>query len=227
MTFPILDTHEFTRRGDSIDGDEPVSGLSRLVTLLADPSGAIAWRLAGRSVLGADGSRTPYLDLDFSGTVRMHCVRCLEPVTVTLEERRGYRLVATEEQAEREDPDEDELDLLVSSRRFDLGALIEDEAIMALPAAPAHDDCQAPERATGSVRPVVASPTRPNPFAALGALRGAAAGPGAASAEPEPVGGDDAGTQSLAPDGTDAAGGGASQGGTDASGKGGRPRGAS
>lgn len=197
MTLPTLDTHEFTRRGDSIRGDVRVADLSRLVTLLADPSGTIAWQLSGRSVLGVDGSRTPYLDLGFSGMVRMHCVRCLEPVVVALDERRAYRLVATEDQAEREDPDEDEFDLLVSSRRFEFGPLLEDEAIMALPAAPSHRDCRAPEPSAGPPGALEAAPARPNPFAALDTLRGGAGPAGGVGAQPADGSGaapDEAGT---------------------------------
>jgi uncharacterized protein len=166
MTVPTIDTHEFTRRGDSAAGREPVAALERLASMLLAPDGTLDWRLGGRSELGADGARKAFLHLGVAGTVRMRCVRCLEPIEVALEVGRDYRLVATEEQAEREDADEESVDVLVASRRFDLGALVEDEAIMALPAAPRHADCTAPAAAAAQ------APT--GAFSRLADLRSAA-----------------------------------------------------
>ena len=75
------------------------------------------------------------------------------------------------------------MDLLVSSRRFDLAALVEDEAIMALPPAPRHDDCSAPAVADAPAAgegadagPGDAAPAPRNPFGALAALKGGAEG---------------------------------------------------
>lgn len=199
MTLPTLDTHEFTRRGDAVEGEAPVRSLERLATLLADASGALAWRLEGRSEVGADGSRRPFLDLAFSGRVRMHCVRCLEPVDVALDEHRAYRLVATEEQAEREDADEEEVDLLVSSRRFELGVLLEDEAIMALPPAPSHEDCRAPALPAEPADVAAGSPSRPSPFAALRAVLPGGGQPAGAGAGEGGTGGEAAGGPAAAP----------------------------
>lgn len=204
MPVPPIDTHEFTRRGDVADGRVPVAGCERLVSLLASDEGVLDWRLAGRSEVGSDGSRRAFLHLEVSGALVAHCVRCLEPVGVALEVGRDYRLVATEAQAEAEDADEDEVDLLVASRRFDLAALIEDEAIMALPPAPRHDDCRAPEPAAATAleaAPEVRSDAAPrrNPFAALAALRGAAeadAAPGTARPDGEAVAGEGGGSSS-------------------------------
>lgn len=174
MTLPTIDTHEFARRGDSASGRLAVAVLDRLGSMLIPADiDSIDWQLAGRSDLAADGSRQAYLRLGFSGGVAMRCVRCLEPVAIDLAVERDYRMVANEAQAEREDVDEDDHDLLVSSRQLDLQALIEDEAIMALPLAPSHEDCSSP---TAPAEPEVPS-DEPTPFAALAALR-ARGGPG-------------------------------------------------
>jgi uncharacterized protein len=167
MTLPTIDTHEFARRGDTAAGRLPLAALTRLGSMLISPDGALEWRLAGRSDLAPDGSRQAHLSLGVVGGVAMRCVRCLESVAVELAVAREYRMVASEAQAEVEDVDEDDHDLLVSSRHLDLEALIEDEAIMALPLAPRHDDCSAPE-----TPPEPETPTdEPTPFAALATLR--------------------------------------------------------
>jgi uncharacterized protein len=188
MTVPTIDTHEFTRRGDVAEGGVPLAELERLGSLLVADDGVLAWRLAGDSELGADGSRRAHLHLALSATLAMRCVRCLERIDVPLDVERDYRLVATEAQAEQEDVDEDEVDLLVGARHFDLAGLVEDEAIMALPPAPRHDGCSAPAAAAvdvDSVQSEAAAPAPRNPFAALGALRdGAEQRRGDASADP-------------------------------------------
>jgi uncharacterized protein len=188
MTVPTIDTHEFTRRGDVAEGRVPLAELERLGSLLVADDGVLAWRLAGDSELGADGSRRAHLHLALSATLAMRCVRCLERIDVPLDVERDYRLVATEAQAEQEDVDEDEVDLLVGARRFDLAGLVEDEAIMALPPAPRHDGCSAPAAAAidvDAVQSEAAAPAPRNPFAALGALRdGAEPRRGDASADP-------------------------------------------
>ena len=111
--------------------------------------------------------------------VRLRCVRCLEPVAVSLHEDRRYRLVGSEQQALAQDPEDDEFDLLAITPRLEAIELLEDELIMALPLAPRHDECRAPGPGAGSPAGRAAAegaapdgePERPNPFAVLARLR--------------------------------------------------------
>lgn len=178
MTLPLLDTQALTLKGETLRGHRLLTDMPRLADLLLDTDGGLDWQLSGRSELRADGSRQAFMSLGLQGELVLRCVRCLEPVRVTLDETRPYRLVPDEAQAAREDNEDDEHDLLVSSRRFDLAGLLEDEVIMALPPAPRHADCRAPAPRLSDVVP--ASPanldspepaSQPNPFAALAALR--------------------------------------------------------
>jgi uncharacterized protein len=145
MAIPVLDTHEFTRRGDSAAGTAPVAELPRLADAVLDPQAVLRWQVVGRSEVGVQGHRTGFLRLRIDGELPQRCVRCLEQVRVRVAIDRAFRLVGSEAQAEREDPDDDTCDVLVGSRHFDLGALVEDEAIMALPVAPRHDTCSMPQ----------------------------------------------------------------------------------
>jgi uncharacterized protein len=164
-----IDTTEFTRRGDAADGEWPVARLPRLASMLADDSGTVRWRLSGSVHQSVDGGRHRLLGLSLQTTVAMRCVRCLEPVAVPVAMQRDYRLVTSEGQAVREDPDDDDFDILVASPRFDVAELIEDEMVMALPFAPRHDDCQPPPVPAGEPEPL--DEPAPNPFAALQRLR--------------------------------------------------------
>lgn len=175
MSLPSIDTHEFCRRADTAGGTEPLSGLSRVVSLLADPQGDVSWQLTGRSAVRPDGSRLAFLELALQSTVTLRCVRCLEPVALALSEQRAYRLVGNEQQAAQEDAADDDYDILVASRRFDLAALVEDEMILALPPVPRHEHCQAPAAVVAGPASVgsamQAEPAPEHPFAVLSGLK--------------------------------------------------------
>jgi uncharacterized protein len=166
-----IDTAEFTRRGDAAEGDLPVARLGRLASLLARPDGSVHWTLAGEVRQLPDGGRRPFLALTARAEVTMQCVRCLEPITVPVEVGREFRLAVSESQAEREDMQDEQYDVLVGDRLFDIAGLVEDEAIMALPLAPAHADCQPPAPAAGPADPEPDDPPRENPFSVLQKLK--------------------------------------------------------
>jgi uncharacterized protein len=114
MILPPVDTHDFTRLGESASGRLTPEALPRLSSMLVSQDGELDWQLEGRSDLRADGSRESFLDLRFSARLTMQCARCLEPLEISLADRHTYRLVGSESQADREDADDDEHDLLVS-----------------------------------------------------------------------------------------------------------------
>ena len=94
-----------------------------------------------------------------------------DAVDVPLEVDREFRFVADEATAEALD-DESEEDLLALSREFDLHELIEDELLMALPVVPKHDECPTSVPLASSDDDFEeANAEKPNPFAALAALR--------------------------------------------------------
>ncbi len=96
---------------------------------------------------------------------------------VRIDEQRLFKLALTETQAEREDARADDYDVLAGSQRFDVLELVEDEAIMALPIAPRHDDCALPAQSAPEPaprRPRRKGPSadrRPNPFSVLAGLK--------------------------------------------------------
>jgi uncharacterized protein len=107
--------------------------------------------------------------------VPLECQRCLDTVDTPLEIDRHFVFVANEEAAAALDEDEDEADVLVLSRHFDLIELIEDELLLALPVVPRHDSCPRALTPGGSVAPTAIEPPpvdeRPNPFAVLATLK--------------------------------------------------------
>jgi len=171
----VVDSRELTRTVRTLEGSFEVRRLERLASLLSRDEGSLAWGAQGARRLRADGGHEELLHLGLDGQVTMQCVRCLGDVPVAIHVDRDFRLVGSEAQAAREDAEESELDVLVGGARFDLGELIEDEAIMALPPIARHEACVLPEGAGESGPGQAADPSpreeRANPFAALAALK--------------------------------------------------------
>lgn len=176
----IIDTAELTRTGGVLEGDFGADELPRLASSLANDDFRLAWRASGARRAHPEGGADDLLHLSFAGDVTMQCVRCLGDVPVHLEGDRHFRLVASEAQAAREDADDADYDVLMGGKRFDLGELVEDEAIMALPPVVRHEHCELPAGADaaadgdGSEAPGERADEGAEgilPFAALAALK--------------------------------------------------------
>lgn len=163
-----IDTSRLARSGETLGGELAVEGLARLASLLASPQGSIRWSLRGWRSAPAQGGHDDFMELVFSASLHPACVRCLEPVEVAVADTRRYRLVDSETEAERLDPDDEEYDVLAGGARFDLDALIEDEAILALPPMARHSHCE-PAAPPSDAAPEAEAPQKP--FAALRRLR--------------------------------------------------------
>jgi uncharacterized protein len=174
-----IDTGEFARRGSGLSAQQTPDEFPRLREMLVDGAGAIDWSLTGERRVRPEGGADLFMRLKLRGEVSLACIRCLQPVRARFDEERLFKLALTETEAEREDARVDEYDVLAGNPRFDVLELVEDEAIMALPIAPRHDDCSLPAR-TGQGEDVAhadgaheedSADSRPNPFAALARLK--------------------------------------------------------
>lgn len=179
---PWIDTVEFARARSSLSGRVRVAGLPRLADMLADDRGELEWKLDGERRPRAEGGADSFLRLSLAGSAVLSCVRCLEPVECPVAADRLFKIAATETQAEREDAESEDFDVLAASPRFDVLGLVEDEAIMALPIAPRHERCGLPAGG-GAAADEAPEPKRPNPFEVLRGLAPRAAGTGAGAGE--------------------------------------------
>jgi uncharacterized protein len=167
-----LDVKAFAEEGGELAGEEPLRDHARL---LSETQGRGAERPVTWSATAE--VRNPrhvqpeiWLHLKAAGRLSLTCRRCLMPVDVPVAVDRSFRFVADEETAAAQDDQSDE-DVLALSRNFDLVQLVEDELLMELPIAPAHETCPpvhvevADENFEGS------SARHENPFAVLGRLK--------------------------------------------------------
>lgn len=150
------------RRG--FEGRVRLASLERLADLLAEPEGEAAFSLDfDRDALGV-----PYVGLVVTAELPLLCQRTLERflLPVRVEQRMGLMRSEAEEAAL---PPGYEPLLLDESGELRTLDLVEDELILAVPVVPVMPGTEAVEREWGDGEAV--EPERPNPFAALAALK--------------------------------------------------------
>ncbi|MDR5814031.1 YceD family protein [Caballeronia sp. LZ033] len=208
-----LDIFEFATSGRQAAGALRISQMPRMlaevpsdvsdVSDASDASGnpaageddtVFTWQAEGSTQpeLQDDGVEAPqpYLRLAVHGSVWLRCQRCLSPYSQHLDVDATYRIVATEEEADEYPLDDDEVEVIVGSRQFDLIDLIEEELLLSLPLVPKHTVC--PEvhesllsgSAEGSAddeseeNSAADAADKPNPFAVLEKLKPGGSGGG-------------------------------------------------
>ncbi|MBV8272976.1 MAG: DUF177 domain-containing protein [Cupriavidus sp.] len=127
---------------------------------------------------GAPVSQRLFLDVTVDGRVWLDCQRCLGVYPESIATKMRFEVVASEAAADEAPMDEDDVDVIVGSKKFSVLELVEDEVLLALPTAPKHAVCPAVHEslvtgADGEVEPEAApaEEKRPSPFAALAGLK--------------------------------------------------------
>lgn len=172
-----LNLPDFCAHGQLREGVLALQSFPRLYAEVVEVIGG-HWRaqgrLAARQELPEFEGR-PVLDLSVDAVLRVHCVRCLEPVQVEVQVERGFVALGSDAEADEALAEDDRYDAIVSSDQFDLCGLIEDEILMALPAQPRHDQCSPEALAalglSAHEEGVALQVPKDNPFAALQALK--------------------------------------------------------
>ncbi len=141
----IINTIEFTRLAETLSGALTGSELERVGDLLLNNQATINWSARGEQTKRVDGGVENYLGLSLSGSATMTCLRCLEPFNVPILTERQFRFARDEAHAAKLDAEDELVDAIVGSARFDLGELIEDEIILLLPFSPKHEHCEPPQ----------------------------------------------------------------------------------
>ena len=168
-----LDVEAFAKDGGRLQGEWPLCDFERLAASAhaqARPAEGeqVAWQARGewRPVRG--GQPQVWLHLTAQTRLNLECQRCLQPVAVPLAVQRSFLFAVDEATAAQIDADIED-DVLVLTRALDLRGLVEDELILALPVVPRHDSC--PKPLNVPVDAPLPQEERPNPFAALAALK--------------------------------------------------------
>lgn len=143
---PEVDPVRFAKSREQLAGCTSVARMPRLLASgLLDDNALVHWRLQGETARDDLDRVRQFLTLTISFAPVVGCGRCLGPLPVdTLEATRRYRLAATERQADLEDPEAGDVEVMAIVPSLSLATLIEDEAILMLPMAAFHEVCPGP-----------------------------------------------------------------------------------
>ncbi len=124
--------------GKAYEGAVPLAEMPRLAPLLTSSEGEAAFALA----FAIDAERRPVVRVQVSALLSLQCQRCLGSMRQEVESDSLLVVVSGPDEAQRL-PDDVE-PLLVEDGRLELRSLIEDDLILAIPAAPMHRlaDCK-------------------------------------------------------------------------------------
>ncbi len=152
----IINNLEFAKNQLELSDNLEFSQLPRLAEILLNNGKTqVQFHLLGTG----KQFRQPSLHLTIKANLAVTCQRCLDEMVVNLNLDFNYLLSNTEISEAEES---DEIDWLEENHEMDVGALIEDELLLALPIAPTHvHDCSKLSTQSGD---------KPNPFAMLKGL---------------------------------------------------------
>lgn len=131
----VIDSLEFARTGQMLQGSLAVPELRRLKENLADDEGRIGFIVRG----GSDARRRPVLTLEVNGLLHLQCQRCLGLLEYPLRIANTLLLVGAGQVAGGE-LDEEDAEWIEASGELDVELLVEDEIILGLPYAPRHEE---------------------------------------------------------------------------------------
>lgn len=162
-----LDIEAFASEAGSLEGAWPLDGFARLATstLPGPPDGPpreVTWHARAQCLPARGSAAETWLHLGAHADVVLECQRCLAPMKLAIDVDRRFRFVAGEDAAAQLDAEDEEHDVLATSRALDLHDLLEDELLLALPIVPRHEVCPTP-----LVAEDVPGDASPNPFAVL------------------------------------------------------------
>lgn len=155
----VIDCRKFSFENKRIDGFLALQSFDRLNDQLCNAEGTVHYVLSG--FLGRDGRVC--FELEISGQLSLVCQRCLGPVAFPLDVKSSLELVPEGFDLALEPLEDDDKDFLPWTKTLDVGLLVEDEIILALPAVAKHPSCVLQGPAEGS--------TVTSPFVGLATLK--------------------------------------------------------
>jgi uncharacterized protein len=157
-----IDGPQFARDRGTTSGTFDIAALPRLAASGCEAA-ALRYRVSG----GENARGRPCLVVEASGVARLTCQRCLDALAFPIELAVELELAESEGAIGTAD---DDVDRVLATKAMAVGALVEDEVLLALPMAPMHEQCEQ-NVAWGDA-------DRGTPFAALAALRKGGGGGG-------------------------------------------------
>jgi uncharacterized protein len=140
MNALVIDAFQFCRQQERREGQVAIAELPRLVTdLSGGHTGYLHWALQG----GSDRQGRPQVEVAVTGLVQLRCQRCLGPMPFDIASHSVLVLAHDEASADELDQllEEEDVEVVVGSSAMNFLSVVEDEALLALPLAPRHEQC--------------------------------------------------------------------------------------
>ncbi|MBV1775842.1 DUF177 domain-containing protein [Burkholderiaceae bacterium DAT-1] len=164
MSDLVFDNADFCRQNQTREGTLSLEMLPRVAESALSAS-SIQYGLAG----GTDWRHRKTIDVRIVGELQLTCQRCMKVMPFEVDVTSRFTLFKDEAALDAAELEDEDLEGLLIEQEFNALALIEDEILLTLPYAPAHDACENPDMA---VEQRGAVPEKPNPFAVLAGLKG-------------------------------------------------------
>lgn len=144
----FIDGFSFAESGGALQGRWPIAGFDRLQDVLISNRGDLEYEVRGtRDALGRSALR-----VRLSGRLELTCRRCLGALAYPLEIDALLVLARSEAEIEAQPLDPDDPDRVVGRKEMAVGALLEDEVLLAVPVAPHHAACSAADDRRGEAQ---------------------------------------------------------------------------
>jgi uncharacterized protein len=135
----VIDAFMFCQNREELSGSTKISDFVRLSKECANGDAELNWFLQG----GVNHLGFPQLVLTVESQVPLMCQRCLSAFSFEIDSQSELILAKNEEHADEIEAmlEDDEIDVVVGSKTFNVMDLIEDEALLAIPQSPKHAVC--------------------------------------------------------------------------------------
>lgn len=163
----LLDPRKLANQGGVIRGQMNVGEMPRLGEFPGSQDEPVAVDLA----FSRDDQGHHCVEGSVSTRLALQCQRCLEPVTLELDIRVSLAMAWGDDQMKALPPEYDPW--LITSDQMPLADLLEEEILLALPAAAVHEHCPHDLVKENAEDPTEddAEPEKENPFAVLAQLK--------------------------------------------------------
>ncbi|MBR7745009.1 YceD family protein [Undibacterium baiyunense] len=135
----VIDSFTFCQHRELREGSTKIADFPRLSVECANKDGVLNWSLQG----GLNHLGFPQLSLVVDGHFQLMCQRCLTPFEFAVDSQSELILAKNDDHADEIESmlEDDEVDVVVGSKTFNVMELIEDEALLAIPQSPKHAVC--------------------------------------------------------------------------------------
>ena len=163
-----VNPYRLVEQARELDGALEIKSFTRISDLLADDSGTVSVSLS----FYRNESGLPAIRGQASGELTLICQRCMEPMSMPIDQPIDLVLVSSDEEAQRLQAGYETY--LVEDSRISIQDFVEDEIVLGIPQLVMHDQCE-PFRPLIEASPETVSQAleeaKENPFAVLQNLK--------------------------------------------------------